>query len=109
MKPATFIIPSISFGSFGISGAGGNIGNSISTSGINEGNSGNSGGSGNIGISGKLNNLIFVEIDGGCGKFSISGKRIFTGWKLNCGRTISNHTSIFERSTVIFGNLKLGI
>ena len=90
------------------SGAGGKIGNSNSTSGINDGNSGNSGGSGNKGISGKLIST-FTATDGGSGKFNKSGKSILTGWKLNSGRTISNHKSMFVRSIVILGNLKFGI
>ncbi|MBQ5944881.1 hypothetical protein IJL65_00260 [bacterium] len=109
IRPATFIIPSILFGSSGNSGAGGNIGSSISISGINDGNSGNVGGSGKIGISGKSNNLISTQIDGGSGKLGISGRLIFTGWKLNSGKIISNHISILDKSIVIFGNLKFGI
>jgi len=106
---ATFIIPSISFGSSGNSGAGGKMGNSISTSGMNDGSSGNVGGSGKIGISGKSNNFIFTQIDGGSGRLGISGKSIFIGWKLNSGKIISNQISTLDKSIIIFGNLKFGI
>ena len=93
----------------GRTGAGGNIGNSSSISGINDGNSGKCGGSGNWGIFGKSNNFIFAHIAGGWGKLGNLGKSILTVWKLKSGKTISKPKSIFVKSIVILGSLKLGI